>query len=72
MQLKEGGSGLNGVPVRFIPPDFGPGGFFAGSNVGVTDTSAWFDIVSLAKRLEEVFLPDRKRPVVLPDESVAA
>jgi excinuclease ABC subunit C len=28
-------------------------------------------VVSLAKRLEEVFLPGRKRPVVLPHDSVA-
>ena len=28
-------------------------------------------VVSLAKRLEEVYLPGRKRPIVLPDDSVA-
>ena len=28
-------------------------------------------VVSLAKRLEEIFLPGRKRPVVLPGDSVA-
>jgi excinuclease ABC subunit C len=28
-------------------------------------------VVGLAKRLEEIFLPGRKRPIVLPEESVA-
>src|SRR5207248_11661544 len=39
VQLKEGPSGLGGVPVTFTAPKTGPGGTFAGSGTALTDNS---------------------------------